>query len=914
MNARASFSLAGLFLLLASAASAQSRATFLHTPVASARAGQAIRVEGSLLGGSRIERVRVKYRGQGTDWKESPLELQYGDLYRGFIPGDEVSAPWLDYYVEGVRLDRSVVTLFTTEAQPVRLVVTGEVRRESAAADPPRPKFRPRAEPAADVPPPLRSGGRKPPPADADPVLANDEPEPGAARPPPRAAEPAQAAPRRGGTSRGRASERVAEVRSELEEELLLYGAEDTVALATRHEESVTRVPAVASSWTRGQIQALGARNVFEFLDFLPGFSVSRDVQGFYRLGVRGLRSDPEVLFLLNGHPMNNVFDGRALAALPVENIERVEVIRGPGSAIFGAGAFLGVVNIITDTTEGLRATFGGGSYETLDGHVQGSARVGGWKISLDAEGWNQSGDRKAISTDNLYRTSVVQGLIKPDEPAGYTHDRRLLVNAGVSATVGEMDVGRVGVALRYLREDRAALVGLFDVVGPDSRLTWDVLLGDVTFDRELGAGATLRLHAWADQQVANRLFQITPRNFRPRDGGPTSDSGLLEQSLFTTRTLGLEGRVELGLGDQNRLSAGASVQHQSLPDYRYLTNYEDTGEPIPEFRQPEDVVYPQDQAGGVATGRLSFALHAQDQWTPWERLSLTVGLRLDAVQLPTTTGEGADIQVTGLTLVPSFNPRAGVVFSATDRLVLKLLYGRAFRAPTLQELTESIPSTSLNQGRFIGNPRLRPPTVDAFEFALDHLQVVGGDARLRLRGNAFFENFVLPIARVDTSGNIVPLANRVGVHTVGLEGEARLEAGARASAFVNASWFRAVDLESPPQSQLLTDTPQARLNAGFSLPLGDWLNLDLSARYSAERRNNSRSMLETVRRYTIPASTLVNAQLRTERLWGHFELSALVQNVFQYQTYDEPPRPDRVPGLIPREGLGAWLMVRGNL
>ena len=69
------------------------------------------------------------------------------------------------------------------------------------------------------------------------------------------------------------------------------------------------------------QIQALGARSVFDVLDVVPGLTVSRDVQGFYRVAVRGIRSDPEVLFLIDGHPLNDVYDGRALANLPVDNL-----------------------------------------------------------------------------------------------------------------------------------------------------------------------------------------------------------------------------------------------------------------------------------------------------------------------------------------------------------------------------------------------------------------------------------------------------------------------------------------------------------------------------------------------------------------------------------------------------------------
>ncbi len=151
--------------------------------------------------------------------------------------------------------------------------------------------------------------------------------------------------------------------RSELEEDLALYSAEDTLALATRHSETVTRVPAIAASFGREQLRAFGARTVADVLDVVPGLTVSRDVQGFHRVAVRGLRNDAEVLFLLNGHRLNNFFDGRALMNLPVENLDRVEVIRGPGSALYGAGAFLGVVNIVTDRSEGVRVAASGGGF-----------------------------------------------------------------------------------------------------------------------------------------------------------------------------------------------------------------------------------------------------------------------------------------------------------------------------------------------------------------------------------------------------------------------------------------------------------------------------------------------------------------------------------------------------------------------
>ncbi|HYO73640.1 MAG TPA: TonB-dependent receptor plug domain-containing protein, partial [Archangium sp.] len=167
-------------------------------------------------------------------------------------------------------------------------------------------------------------------------------------------------------------------------------------------------MPAIAASFGREQIRALGARTVADVLDVMPGLTLSRDVQGFHHAAIRGLRNDAEVLFLLNGQRLNNFFDGKALLNLPVENLERIEVIRGPGSALYGAGAFLGVVNIVTQRAEGFLASVSGGGFPkledrlatTFDGHVSGAHSFGRFKLFGDADLWHQVGDSIPIETD----------------------------------------------------------------------------------------------------------------------------------------------------------------------------------------------------------------------------------------------------------------------------------------------------------------------------------------------------------------------------------------------------------------------------------------------------------------------------------------------------------------------------------
>jgi outer membrane receptor protein involved in Fe transport len=876
-------------LLVAAAALAEPKASFLHTPVSQSDPAVPLVIEGSLAGGPQIDHLVIKYRGPGDDYAELRMELQYGDLYRATLPAAQMTPPGVEYYVEGVTFDGERVALFMTAAKPTRVLVLGNGKEPTRE---PKPKVKPK--PADPAPP--KHVAEKPPPKE------NDEPpgdEPTVAREPKPKDKPKD--------------KPAGKPRSELEDDLALYSAEDTVALATKHEEKVTKVPAIASSFSRDQIRALGARNVYDVLDVVPGLSVSRDVQGFYRTAVRGLRADPEVLFLLNGHRLNSFFDGKPLANLPIENIERIEVIRGPGSALYGAGAFLGVVNIVTTREEGLRATVAGGMFETIDGHVSGAKSLGELKIFGDADVLKQTGYKKAILVDVLDKQTLAQGMrgaADAPDPAGYTNDNRFFVNVGAGVSYEAAAVGTLAASVRFMDEQRAALIGMFDAVGHDSHLGWQVLQGDLNYDRQLGESAALRAHFYFDDQYSKRQFQLTPNNFSAgADPAQFFKPGIVEVQTVGVRTFGGELGSDITFAQTNRLSFGLVADLQSLYAYAYETNYDTSLRYLTPVTRPTGLVYPQELGKGAAAARLTLGLYAQDQWTIFDRLTLTFGFRADATQLPKLD---AAKNITGTELVPSLNPRAGLVVAVTDALVLKLLYGRAFRSPTVQELTESIPDSSFDQGRFEGNPELKPATVDTLELGGDLVQSAG-EARVRLRGNVFYESYLSSIAQVDTSGNIVPVRNRSGVVVIGAEGEARLEVSVRANAWVNASWFRAEDQDAFSKFRLLTDTPQARFNAGMSMPLGDYLNFDFVVRVGAERRNNTRAVLELLRRWKIPAYSLITAQIRTELLAEHFEVALVGQNLFAQEVYDDVPRPDRIPGLLPREGLSAFLTVRAS-
>ncbi len=120
---------------------------------------------------------------------------------------------------------------------------------------------------------------------------------------------------------------------------------------------SSRETPGIVSIITAEDIQNIGARDLTDVLRLIPGFDILHDVNFTLGLGVRGnWANEGKVLFLLDGHAMNELLYQTVAIGnrFPVDAIARIEVIRGPGSAIYGGSAEYGVINIITKAADSL--------------------------------------------------------------------------------------------------------------------------------------------------------------------------------------------------------------------------------------------------------------------------------------------------------------------------------------------------------------------------------------------------------------------------------------------------------------------------------------------------------------------------------------------------------------------------------
>jgi outer membrane cobalamin receptor len=133
----------------------------------------------------------------------------------------------------------------------------------------------------------------------------------------------------------------------------LFWDPAELIVSATRTPKKLSRAPALATIVTAEQIRKMGAKTLLDVVRRYPGFGVSLNNMGNQVIDVRGLRSyhGEKVLIMIDGHRVNESHSGGTawtFSDMTLDNVERIEMIRGPGSALYGENAFAGVINVLT--------------------------------------------------------------------------------------------------------------------------------------------------------------------------------------------------------------------------------------------------------------------------------------------------------------------------------------------------------------------------------------------------------------------------------------------------------------------------------------------------------------------------------------------------------------------------------------
>ncbi|MBN2358896.1 MAG: TonB-dependent receptor [Deltaproteobacteria bacterium] len=864
---------------------------FLHTPPDQAAAGQDLVITGSITNAGRVKRARLRFRRIGEkSFEKVDMQSDGGDRYTAVVPASFVQTPGIEYFVVIQDIARQPHLIFASPDSPARIRV-GKAKTEPKV-EPKSPDKKPDGKPPDEKPVESNQVGTD------HPFETQEEYELRTGLAATGSAEEVKALPLLPPLTGEEAAVGEPGIEADLLDEFAVFAAEDSTSLAASYSQKTSEAAAIISVVSRQRIAQMGARTLLDVLKSLPGVETSKDVSGFDHVAFRGVRNDAEILLLVDGHRWNNFYDGRPYWAIPADIIERVEVIRGPGSALYGTSAFMGVINVVTRETDGFWGNAGFGSYLEPQGALGGGFSFGGFTLHAAGDMQWTNGPSLPIAEDSA--SSVVLDR-DPRDSRTQAWGFRTAAALKADYTSDLLAGGKVYGRGQLLYALRGPYIGRFDTAGPDSKLSWLVYSLDAGYRQPFLGTGYFDFRLYGDQHIIDDLWQLTPYHYEYPVAGEmqTFAEGVLSRTAYTADTVGAEALVNVPIFDVNRLVIGSQLEYLFLPDGGFLLEMNRTAEGValPNLAKPDVRL---DQNG---QGRLSAAVYLQDEWQVFKPLFLTLGVRLSYF---------SDVNFDPLTQI---TPRAGLVWEIVDDLNLKLLYATAFRAPTFEEKYDQTPATfaDFSPGVHLGNPDLLPEFIQTGEAGLSYDFTFAG-FRYRVGGNAFFTQIRKSIDRIDESGVADPLKNSGGRDIVGAEIDARVEFTAGSYLYSTFGWLRAWQrvfdeegAELPDESTYLTDVPQYRLNIGANLEIGDLADLHLLTMFGGERRNNVRSTLESLRTYRIPPYALVNLSLRTKPILGLFGFALSLYNVLDFPYLDDVPRPDRVTGLLPREGVSLF-------
>ncbi len=470
-----------------------------------------------------------------------------------------------------------------------------------------------------------------------------------------------------------RAVEKVVELDAEQQErvEIALTQNEEVIA-ASRELQSVEDAPSSVTVISYRELRAMDYPTVAEALRGVRGVYgwddrsyVSLGVRSLGRLGSYGNR----LLVLVDGHPSNDNWLGSSYvgydARTDLADLERVELVRGPGSVLYGTNAFSGVVNLVTRRAAHTSAEAGVST--NLDGVARARAR-GNLKLGKDAGAWTSVAVGRSAGRDFFFPEYVAD---TPPEVAGYSRDVDGFESGTVSGRVWWKFLTAQWFFHRYKKQLPA---GEFETTLADPR-------NQQTDTRAF-------VEAKAEPKLSDQVSLLTRvhlNHYRfvgdyvrdPADGG-------VETDRFRGTWAGLEQRVVLSPLSALRLTAGAEgqlhfqVEQEARDDSgSYLSETGADGRPF---------------QVGAAYGLVDVV--------PTEKVRVSVGARLDAYS----------------TFGRSLNPRVAVITKPYDAGVLKILGGKAFRAPSIYELYYNDGGSTQ-----IASPNLSPENIYSGEIEHTH-------------------------------------------------------------------------------------------------------------------------------------------------------------------------------------------------
>ena len=577
------------------------------------------------------------------------------------------------------------------------------------------------------------------------------------------------------------------------------------VSTASKHEQAASEAPASVSVITSDEIRKYGYRTLADILRSVRSFYVGYD-RNYSYMGFRGFSwpgdYNTRILLLLDGHRLNdNYYDQGMIGTefpVDVDLIEKIEVIRGPGSSLYGSNAFFAVINVITRRgrdLDGIETAVSAGSYGSFQGRGSYGKKFKDLELMISGSVYDSRGQ-------NLFYTEF-------NSPA---------TNHGVAVHADDDQfgdwIGRAswrGFTLQGLHSTREKGIptGSFGTVFNDrrSRTTDNRRYLDLVYEHTFADKWAFSARAFYDQTRYDGVYAAAGDAF----GVPAT---VLDMDYTRGEWWGTEVKVSRTLFTRHRITVGGELRDNLRQDAgNYIAN--------PFFPFFND-----------ARSSLVWAAYMQDEFTISPKVILNAGLRYDRYE------------VFGGTV----NPRAGLILRPWQRTNIKLLYGSAFRALNMFEM-------------YYGGPGILPPDAPLKAETIGSSELVWEQAvgrRVTLTASGFYDRMDNLVGQVPA---LVPgfttFANVANVRARGVE----LEAAAKyASGFEARASYSVQDAVNRGTGELLSNAPKHLAKLNVIVPLmREKLFAAVDAQYVSRRKTLEDGWVGS---YPVVNLTLFNTRL----------------------------------------------------
>lgn len=653
------------------------------------------------------------------------------------------------------------------------------------------------------------------------------------------------------------------------EEEALTraFGNEDFISIATGQWQPISKAPAVASVITAEDIKRMGATDLDQVLETVPGLHVSAAPRGYLPLyTMRGIYSEnnPQILFLINDIPITNLYvgnRGELWGGMPINNIKRIEVIRGPGSAVYGADAFAGTINIITKTAEDINGDEFGvrtGSFNTREGWMLHGRKWKNFDIAFSLELSKTDGQDSVIDADAQTGLDSVFGTDASLAPGSVNlQHKNIDTRLDISDEHWRFRLGYQG------RHDLGAGAGVALALDPEGSGDSDRYNADLTYN-------TTFSNNWDITGQASYYDVSSEPDLTLYPAGAFAGSfpeGMIAKPYVYERHSRLNLSSFYHGIDDHSIRLGIGGVHSDMYKIKELKNYTFAPNGFPIYlgsvvdaTDNPNLVFIQPHDRDIAF------VFLQDEWSIAPDWTFTGGIRYDHYSdFGSTT-----------------NPRLALVWQTRYNLTTKLLYGRAFRAPAFNELY------NINNPVALGNTNLNPETIDTYELAFNYQHTEKLETSLNVFHYKMSDilRFAPPTFTAQNTGVI---------HGEGLELEATYEASPQLQLLGNYALQHSVEEGSDSE---VANAPQHQiyLSANWK-PFQGWM-LNAQMKWIADRERDPADPRSAIDDYT-----LVNLSARYHPEQGAWEIALTANNVFDEDAYEPSPRLDATnQPLIPND------------